>query len=59
MSETKQLVSSLPLCYMLNDSQVVTSLPYIDEELPEFKNKIQYLIKSEQSQMEFNEGKYL
>lgn len=59
MSETKQLVSSLPLCYMLSDSQVVTSLPYIDEELPEFKNKIQYLIKSEQSQMEFNEGKYL
>ena len=35
-----------PMCYELNDSHKVTSLPYIDAEYPEYKTKILYLIKS-------------
>ena len=49
MAEIKQLTSSSPLCFMLPNSQIVTALPYIDQDLPELKNKIQYLIKTEQS----------
>lgn len=59
MSEMKELANSLPLCYLLPNSQQVTALPYIDEELPDLKTKIQYLIKTEQSEMPFNEGSYL
>lgn len=50
----KQITSSLPLCYRLPNSESVVALPYIDEELPEFKNKIQYLIKSELQNIEYN-----
>lgn len=51
----KQLAASQPLCYLLPHSDVVTSLPYIDEEQPELRTKIQYLIKAQQQLIEYSE----
>ena len=42
----KQLTSSQPLAYLLPNSDLVTALPYIDEELPELKSKVNYLIRA-------------
>ena len=50
----KQLANSQPLVYRLPDSELITALPYIDEEMPEFKSKVQYLIKAEQDSMAFS-----
>ena len=43
----KQLTNAQPLAYRLPNSEMVTSLAYIDDEIPELKSKVQYLIKSE------------
>ena len=42
----KSIGAKKPLCYQLDGSHRVTSLPYIDEERPELKTKILYLIRS-------------
>lgn len=42
----KSIEGQKPLCYQLDNNHLISSLPYIDEEKPEYKTKIQYLIKS-------------
>ena len=47
----KQLINKQPLSYMLPDSHLITSLPFIDQELDSTipKSKVNYLIKAQQN----------
>lgn len=57
----KQLTNKQPLCYMLDRSHLVASLPFIDEEISAQipKSKVAYLIKAEQQDMQKNPFDYI
>lgn len=57
----KQLTNKKPLCYMLDRSHLVTSLPFIDEEISTQipKSKVSYLIKAQQEAMQKNPSEYI
>lgn len=44
----KQITNKRPLCYMLDNSHLVASLPFIDEEITNQipKSKVAYFIKT-------------
>ncbi len=52
----KQLTNKEHLVYMLENSYLVTALPFVDQELDNQvpKSKVAYLIKTEQTNMEKN-----
>ena len=57
----KQLTNKQPLSYMLPDSHLVTSLPFIDQELEHSipKSKVNYLIRAQQNEMGKDLEEYL
>lgn len=57
----KQLTNKEHLVYMLENSYLVTALPFVDQELDNQvpKSKVAYLIKTEQTNMEKNPHEYI
>lgn len=57
----KQLTGQRPLCYMLENSHLVASLPFIDQELGNQvpKSKVAYLIRAEQEEMQKDPFSYI
>ena len=57
----KQLMNKQPLSYLLEQSHLVTALSFIDQELEGTipKSKINYLIKTQQNEMQSDLNHYL
>ena len=57
----KSLTNKKPLCYMLENSHLVASLPFIDEEITNQipKSKVAYFIKAEQNIMQKDHHQYI
>lgn len=57
----RQLTNKEPLVYMLENSHLVTSLPFVDQELDTKipKSKVAYLIKAQQDQMMKDPKEYI
>jgi len=57
----KQLTNKEHLVYMLEKSYLVTSLPFVDQQLDNQipKSKVSYLIMSEQAEMQKDPHEYI
>lgn len=57
----KQLTNKQHLVHMLENSHLVTSLPFVDQELDSTipKSKVAYLIKTQQSTMNNDPHSYI
>lgn len=57
----KQLTNKEHLVYMLEKSHLVTSLPFVDQEIDNQipKSKVSYLIMTEQAEMQKDPQEYI